>query len=1370
MAVAAAVAGTGLSAARGAVNWTGTGGTSWSTGTSWSNNVGPAALDTASFSDAAASSFPGDMTSFLDKNYSIGGLTFSNSASKYHTLDLNGKTLTISNLLAFNADKAGSTLTTVRNGTLTVDSSFANVYVGSSISANASGTVSLSGLTALTINGQSFQVGTSTSSSASGTVTLAPMNTINVASMQVGASTGGGDSSGTLHLGLNNTILANQLDVAKNNANGLIDIVNGATFTLGSAAQRTIVQVANQNTNTPNVFSGTVNLGNAAVNLHIADFIVGEKNGGSGNVTAQFLGGGSGSAAIGDASARSTWYVGYAPSGGAISGTVDFSRLGSVQAYVTDFFVGNSLTGAAGGNVSLGASNTIDASNSILVGAGSGGNGTLTLGASNTILTNQLVIGQKQSSGLVNIVNNGAVTLGSASQRVGVQIANENFNQNADYTGTLDLGNAAVDLHVGDLVVAQKAGGAGNAIGKFLAGGSGAVTIGDLNARSTWYVGYTTFGGGATGTVDFSRLNNVQAYVTDLFIGNAPNSIATGTVTLGASNTIDASNSIVVGGGGGGTGLLTLGKSNTILTNQLLVGVGTSNGTLNTVNNASVTLGSASLRPSVQIANENFGFSVDHSGTVDFGNAAVDLHIGDLIVGQKAGGAGNAIGQFLAGGSGSVAIGDPAARSIWYVGYTPNGGMGQGTVDFSRLGNVQAYVTELFIGNAPSSAAKGTVTLGADNLIDASNSIVIGAGSSATGTLNLGPSNTILANQLTIGQDYSTGTVTIASGGSVTLGSPARRMNVSIGVATTNTNQTYTGMLDLTNATLTAYLDNVIVGNKNAQPGAEQGTFTISSNPANHVEINTLTLGGNQSTGTLNFGGGILYGGSIQRGTGTANFNWTGGTLSVGSFGAPAMLFNLSNNNTGILAPGTAGGAISTTNVYGNYTQGSAATMAIDIAGVAPGTGNDLVAISGTASLAGTLALKITSGFVPTLGQNLVIATFASRTGTFGFVAPPKMPQDVAFQVDYTSSPTQLFIHMVTPTNQNFVGASATNTFGTASNWDTNATPTTTSNLAMINTGAAAKTVSVLSSTTVHRISLGAAATPTITLEVPQGIQLGVANQLVVNANGVLSGGGQVLGDIVLNGGTLASFGTISGNVVAGGGGNVIAPSDTLGSGSHSTVSMTSLTTSPTTTLKFNLTSPGANSVNDRIIVTRADGLTLSGGAVQIPSSGTGAGSLGFYRAIQYTGGFSGNLANIAMPAAAGGIVYTLDAAHDPGFIDIHRGFVGDSNDDGTVNFADFVRLSNNYGQLGKGWAGADYNGDGLTNFSDFVILSNNYGKSIAGDSFVATGEELAALQAFASSAAVPEPASLALLSAGAMALLARRRRAGAKLIQSKAG
>lgn len=56
--------------------------------------------------------------------------------------------------------------------------------------------------------------------------------------------------------------------------------------------------------------------------------------------------------------------------------------------------------------------------------------------------------------------------------------------------------------------------------------------------------------------------------------------------------------------------------------------------------------------------------------------------------------------------------------------------------------------------------------------------------------------------------------------------------------------------------------------------------------------------------------------------------------------------------------------------------------------------------------------------------------------------------------------------------------------------------------------------------------------------------------------------------------------------------------------------------------------------------------------------------------------------------------------------------FGGDTDENGIVNFADFLTLSDNFGQPG-GWADGDFDGDGFVGFSDFLILSTNFGNSL---------------------------------------------------------
>lgn len=63
-------------------------------------------------------------------------------------------------------------------------------------------------------------------------------------------------------------------------------------------------------------------------------------------------------------------------------------------------------------------------------------------------------------------------------------------------------------------------------------------------------------------------------------------------------------------------------------------------------------------------------------------------------------------------------------------------------------------------------------------------------------------------------------------------------------------------------------------------------------------------------------------------------------------------------------------------------------------------------------------------------------------------------------------------------------------------------------------------------------------------------------------------------------------------------------------------------------------------------------------------------------------------------------------------YIDIHGIVAGDANDDGRVDFADFLIVSNNFGRTETTRHMGDFNGDNEVNFSDFLVLSSNFGAS----------------------------------------------------------
>jgi len=93
----------------------------------------------------------------------------------------------------------------------------------------------------------------------------------------------------------------------------------------------------------------------------------------------------------------------------------------------------------------------------------------------------------------------------------------------------------------------------------------------------------------------------------------------------------------------------------------------------------------------------------------------------------------------------------------------------------------------------------------------------------------------------------------------------------------------------------------------------------------------------------------------------------------------------------GIVAPGHSPGVLFIT---GDYTQGAAATLEIEVTGTSVGeAGYDQLSVSGTASLDGTLDIQTAGSFIPgvgaavgVIGDSFVIVSAGSVTGTFAAI------------------------------------------------------------------------------------------------------------------------------------------------------------------------------------------------------------------------------------------------------------------------------------------------------------------------------------------------------------------------------------------------
>jgi hypothetical protein len=97
----------------------------------------------------------------------------------------------------------------------------------------------------------------------------------------------------------------------------------------------------------------------------------------------------------------------------------------------------------------------------------------------------------------------------------------------------------------------------------------------------------------------------------------------------------------------------------------------------------------------------------------------------------------------------------------------------------------------------------------------------------------------------------------------------------------------------------------------------------------------------------------------------------------------------------------------------------------------------------------------------------------------------------------------------------------------------------------------------------------------------------------------------------------------------------------------------------------------------------------------------------------------------------------------------------GDANLDGAITGDDYFQIDSGFPAGAHGWFNGDFNYDGSITGDDYFVIDSNFsaqGSPIPTSGGV-SGGGLAGVQA------VPEPASIGLISLGATAMLSRRRR-----------
>jgi hypothetical protein len=181
----------------------------------------------------------------------------------------------------------------------------------------------------------------------------------------------------------------------------------------------------------------------------------------------------------------------------------------------------------------------------------------------------------------------------------------------------------------------------------------------------------------------------------------------------------------------------------------------------------------------------------------------------------------------------------------------------------------------------------------------------------------------------------------------------------------------------------------------------QQGTLNLSTatNSGSVTVATGASLGANgytQTAGTTALNGGYLNGGT---------YNIIGGAL----LGSGTVNANVVNG--GLAIPGGAGSSGMLT-INGNYTQTATGRLNIELGGMAFGT-SDLLAVSDTVSLGGTLNIATLGSFAPAFGSTLQVMTFGASAGNFNSYTGTSLGSGLFLDPVFNSSSLTLAVDRV---------------------------------------------------------------------------------------------------------------------------------------------------------------------------------------------------------------------------------------------------------------------------------------------------------------------------------------------------------------------
>lgn len=238
---------------------------------------------------------------------------------------------------------------------------------------------------------------------------------------------------------------------------------------------------------------------------------------------------------------------------------------------------------------------------------------------------------------------------------------------------------------------------------------------------------------------------------------------------------------------------------------------------------------------------------------------------------------------------------------------------------------------------------------------------------------------------------------TLTNDGTVNFTSPSNTLTLDDGYVTNRFGATFAISTDTDIAGTPSFSNFQNYGTFRKTAGAGDTAFGPRFDNFDTVTLSSGTVSFNanftQFTGTTTLAGGHMGGTTVAINSGTLSGN---GTITA----------NLVNGAA--VRPGTSPGLIT---VNGNYTQTNAGTLFIELAGASPAQ-YDRLAVSGTATLDGTLDVTFLGGYVPAGGETYDVLTFAGKSGDFATKNLPTFPAGGSIVASYEppATPVKLML------------------------------------------------------------------------------------------------------------------------------------------------------------------------------------------------------------------------------------------------------------------------------------------------------------------------------------------------------------------------